>query len=123
MVNMRNVRVSVKEKSGISYDLNFDLKDNYPKEEVLKFKDKFVEVVKKQYPNAEVIRLMIPTKSKIAKDKLMRIGQEVASGWGAICVGIKTYEDEVEFTCNEFGEVFTTTLTYEEIKEEYAYVD
>ena len=120
---MRNVRVSVKEKSGISYDLNFDLRDNYPKEEVLKFKDKFVEVVKKQHPNAEVVRIMIPTKSKIAKDKLMRIGQEVASGWGAICVGVKTYEDEVEFTCNEFGEVFTTTLTYEEIKEEYAYVD
>ena len=52
----------------------------------------------------------------------MRIGQEVACGWGAVCTGVKTYPNSVMFECNEYGEKFTTHLSYDYINKEYNYV-
>ena len=54
-------------------------------------------------------------KKKYTREELMRIGQEVASGWGACCIDYKEEKDGVVFYCNEFGENFTTKLTYEEL--------
>lgn len=55
-------------------------------------------------------------KTNYTKKELMEIGQNVASGWGACCIDCKTDENGVIFYCNEFGENFTTYLTYEELK-------
>ena len=52
----------------------------------------------------------------------MRIGQEVASTWGAVCTGVKTYPNSVMFECNEYGEKFTTHMSYDYINKEYNYV-
>lgn len=58
---------------------------------------------------------------KYSKEDLMRIGKEVASGWGGVCLDVKVNSKLVEFMCAEHGEHFTTELTWEELKEyEYA---
>ena len=100
----------------------YNYKTDFPKEAVLKFKDDFINNIKKDYPNAEFIDILVTDKPKIDKAKLMRIGQEVASGWGAVCTGVKTYPNSVMFECNEYGEKFTTHLSYDYINKEYNYV-
>ena len=59
--------------------------------------------------------------TKSLKDKLLKIGTNVAMGWGGACydVEVKPRKKEVVFECVENGEFFITTLTFEEILEEY----
>lgn len=59
---------------------------------------------------------------KISNQRLMKIGQEVASCWGAVCTGFKRKKDSVLFHCNECGDVFDTEVTYKEIDEDYSYI-
>lgn len=95
---------------------------DYPKEVLLANVDRMIKEIKEDNPKAEFVDILIPTKSKIAKERLMRIGQEVASGWGAICTNVKTYPNSVCFECQEYDEKFTTRLSYDEIEKEYNYV-
>ena len=57
------------------------------------------------------------------KSKLMEIGQDVAAIWGAVCVDVVVYPEEkvVWFECNERGEPYSTSMSFEEIKEDYNY--
>lgn len=126
---MKTVNFYIREeghKDGIGQVLcqAFGWPDDHPKEWYLRFYDKLIENIREYYPKAEFIDAMLTVAPKegFTKEKLLKIGQEVASGWGAVCTGVKTFPKCVQFNCNEFGEKFTTTLTYEEIKEEYAYM-
>lgn len=101
------------------FTATMDLGANYPKETVLAQKEKFINNIKKNYPNVHSVEMLIPTKSKYKKELLMEVGQEVASGWGGVCLGITTYDNLVEFKCNEYGENFTTHMTYADIEKEY----
>ena len=115
---MKKVSVYVEDKNR-SMTLNINLGKDFSKEEILKDKDSFIKLVKESYPNAKTIELLIPIKSQINKDRLMRIGQEEASLWGGECLRVTTYENLVCFECVEHGEKFETYMTYKEIEEEY----
>ena len=54
-----------------------------------------------------------------SRNDLMRIGNNVASVWGAYCTGfIRDGETEtITFQCSEFGEQFTTELKFAELPE------
>ena len=106
-------------KLGSTYTITVDLGENYENQSVLKHKDMFIKNIQKAHPKATLIELLVPTKAKIAKPKLMEIGQDVASGWGAVCENVITYENLVCFKCNEYGEKFNTYLTYDEIAAKY----
>ena len=80
------------------FTATMDLGANYPKETVLAQKEQLINTVKKNYPNVQSVDMLIPTKSKYKKELLMEVGQEVASGWGGVCLGITTYDNLVEFT-------------------------
>ena len=122
---MKRVKALIKETGGITYEATLTFNRDISKEELQKdsVRKAIVNIFKKNYERAKTIDLLIPSKSKIAKDRLMRIGQEIACGWGAVCTGVKTYENLVTFECNEWGEKFSTTLSYDEIKEDYGYVE
>lgn len=121
---MKKIRALIKEKGGISYEATLTFNVDLSKEEVKKenTREAIKKVFKVHYPKAETIDLLIPSKPKIAKDRLERIGQDIASVWGAVCVGVKTYENLVTFECNEYGEKFSTTMSYDEILKEYGYI-
>lgn len=119
---MKSVNVYVSEGLGGCFTERCFFKRDLTKNEVLASALTIQAHFKKKYPNAEFIDVLVPTKSKIDKNLLMSIGQEVASGWGAVCTGVKTYPKSVMFECNEYGEKFTTHLSYDHIKEEYAYM-
>lgn len=55
--------------------------------------------------------------------KLLEIGNDVASLWGASCYDFKINKaaQKVEFICIEAGEDFETDMSYEDIKEEYGF--
>lgn len=57
------------------------------------------------------------------KAELMRIGNDIASLWGACCCDVKVNYNtkEVVFICNERGEKFTVTVPFDDIKNEYVY--
>lgn len=59
---------------------------------------------------------------RISNQRLMKIGQEVASCWGAVCTGFKREKGSVTFYCNECGDAFETEVTYQEIEEDYSYI-
>ncbi|MCK9470338.1 MAG: hypothetical protein M0Q88_01105 [Bacilli bacterium] len=52
--------------------------------------------------------------------KLNRIGQNVASMWGGSLIKAQKVQNGYKFTIAENGEVFTTTLTKEQL-EKYDY--
>lgn len=53
---------------------------------------------------------------KLTHQQIMRVGNEVASVWGAVCVGYHYEGHDIVFECNECGEEFDTTpMTEEEI--------
>ena len=56
---------------------------------------------------------------KLDREKLMMVGQEVASLWGASC--IKYHVDKknkvVMFECIEHGEEFVTSIEFSKLKE------
>lgn len=56
--------------------------------------------------------------------KLIEIGNDVASTWGGHCKGAEIKPDErvVEFLCVEHDEEFLTSMTFDEIEEEYELV-
>ena len=119
---MKSVNVYVSEGLGGCFTVKWTFKGDYSADTVRLYAWDIEAKVKKEYPKAEFIDVLVPTKSKIDKKLLMSIGQEVASGWGAVCTGVKTYPKSVMFECNEYGEKFTTHLSYDHIKEEYAYM-
>lgn len=53
--------------------------------------------------------------------KLLEIGNELASMWGGYCKGAKIQSDSkiVEFLCVEHDEEFLTSMTFDEIEDEY----
>jgi len=55
------------------------------------------------------------------KERLLRIGNDVASLWGGSCHNFKINrkEKEVVFDCIERGEEFATSLSFSKIKEQY----
>ncbi len=59
---------------------------------------------------------------RISNQRLMKIGQEVATLWGAVCTGFKKKKDSVIFYCNECGDGFETEVTLKEIEEDYSYI-
>ena len=79
-------------------------------------------MVKKNDKTAEFIEARIACKPThgFTKALLEKIGNEVASVYGAVCTSVKCFLNSVEFHCNEYGEKFTTLMTYDEIKQEYA---
>lgn len=121
---MKKIKALIKEERG-SYEATLTYPQEFTKEDLKNenTKQRIVKDFKKFYPKASTIDLLIASKPKINKDRLMRIGQEVASCWGAVCTGVKTYENLVTFECNEYGEKFSTTISYDEIKEDYGYVE
>lgn len=54
-------------------------------------------------------------------ERLHKIGAELASLWGGYCESIKINKDNkiVEFYCVEHGEEFATSLTFDELEDEY----
>lgn len=54
-------------------------------------------------------------------EKIMKVGQELADNYGAKCLGyeLKTTDKEVVvvFICKEFDEIFTTTISLEELNQ------
>lgn len=59
----------------------------------------------------------------ITDEQLQRVGDEVASLWGACCTGWH-YDNNynIIFECNEFGEEFETTpMSLADIATEYDY--
>ena len=122
---MRKINFYCKDGRGC-FTATMDLGANYTKESVLAQKEELVNNVKKDlaksHPNLESVEILIPTKSKYKKELLMKVGQEVASGWGGVCLDLTTYENMVEFKCNEFGENFTTHMTYADIEKQYGKV-
>lgn len=50
---------------------------------------------------------------------LMAIGQELASMWGGSCYDVSIDDGDVIFSCTEHGELFATTLSFDEL-EDYA---
>jgi hypothetical protein len=58
------------------------------------------------------------------KNKLIEIGNDVASLWGGSCYDFEIDRDyeAVAFFCVEHDEDFVTTMTFDEIKEEYDFV-
>ena len=111
-----------KEGNGRAFEVEYVWNKDYPKETFLKHYDKIVATVQRDNPSAEFIDAKIITKPSegFTKAKLLEIGQEVASIYGAVCTNVKPYTKSVEFLCNECGEKFTSLMTYEEIKKEYA---
>lgn len=111
-----------KEGNGQAFEVDYRWDKDYPKETFLKHYDMIVATVNRDYPNLEFVEAKIITNPQegFTRKKLLEIGQEVASVYGAVCTNVKTYTKSVEFQCNEYGEKFTTFMTYEEIKQEYA---
>ena len=122
---MKKIKALIKEKGGITYEATLTFNRDITKEELQKegIRRRIIEIFQENYKNAKTIDLLIACKPKIAKDRLIRIGQEIASEWGAVCTGIKTYENLVTFECNKYGEKFESTMSYEEIEEDYGYVN
>ena len=54
-------------------------------------------------------------------DSLLDIGNDIAAIWGAICYDYTIDEEnkEVVFECNERGEEFVTSYSFEDLKENY----
>ena len=124
---MKKVKFYVREKgyqegNGLAFEVDYHWDKDYPKETFLKHYDMIVGTVKRDNPNAEFIDAKIITEPAegFTKDKLMEIGQDIASIYGGVCTNVKTYTKSVEFMCNEHGEKFTSVMTYEEIKKDYA---
>lgn len=124
---MKKITFYVREKGyktgeGESFDVQYSWKHDHSKEDYLKHYDQIVGCVKKDYPDAEFIDAKLTTTNKsFTKKQLMAVGQELASVYGGVCTGVKTFPKSVQFDCNEYGDEFTTTLTYDEIREDYAY--
>ena len=55
---------------------------------------------------------------KYSDDTVMRIGNEVASLWGACCFDYKVNKKErtVIFYCNECGEEFGTSVSFDDLE-------
>ena len=119
---MKNVKVFINQGKYGSKVVTYTYNRDCTKEEILADVDDLIRQAKEENPKAEFVDVLIPTKSRIKKDRLMRIGQEVASGWGAICTSVKTYLNSVCFECQEYDEKFTTHMSYDRIEKEYAYV-
>ena len=112
------------EGTGSAFSIAYEWKKDYPKELFLNQYNKLIEMVKKEYPTAEFVEVELtckPTRG-LTKETLMKVGQEVASTWGAVCTSVKPFLNSVRFNCNEYGENIETTLTYDEILKDYAYV-
>jgi hypothetical protein len=55
-------------------------------------------------------------------EKIMKVGQELADNYGAKCLGYELKETtlkglSVVFICKEFDEIFTTTISLEELNQ------
>ena len=50
---------------------------------------------------------------------LMQIGEEVASLWGAFCLKYEIDKEkrEVNFICNEHGEFFETSISFNKLSD------
>lgn len=63
--------------------------------------------------------LSVSPTENYTREEIMRIGNEVASLWGAYCTNC--HKDDsirvVRFDCIEHGESFVTDVTYDELKE------
>ena len=108
-----------------AYEVDLSYDRDYPAETFLMHYDKLIDNVRSQTDkDAEFIEMKVATKPQqgFTKALLERIGNEVASGWGAVCTGVKCFKNSVQFNCNEYGEKFTTLMTYEDIKKDYAYM-
>jgi len=55
------------------------------------------------------------------KERLLRIGNDIASLWGGSCYNVKINKKEkkVVFDCIEHGEKFITSLSFSEIKAQF----
>lgn len=116
---MKNIKFYVDNGLKGSEIVSYSFGHDFPKEEVLNRQQAFINAIKDDYPNAKSISVLVPTTPKISKKLLMEIGQRVASGWGGVCTGVKTYPNVVCFECNEYGEKFTTHMSYDDIKNKY----
>ena len=54
-------------------------------------------------------------------ERLHEVGKDLASLWGGYCesLTVKTEDKVVEFLCVEHGEKFITSLTFDELEDEY----
>lgn len=100
-------------------EYRYNLMHDYTKEEFKNNIDFFINKVKENFPKAEFVDVLIETTPKYDKKLLMNVGEEVASNWGASCIGVKCFPNSVEFKCIEHGDVFTTLLSYQRIEEKY----
>lgn len=116
---MKNIKFYINKGLKGNEIVSYSFKYDFSKEEIIKRQQSFIDVVKEDYPDAKSISILVSATPKIDKKLLMGIGQEVASSWGAVCTGVKTYLDLVCFECNEYGEPFVTYMSYDEIKKEY----
>lgn len=108
--------------NNMRYEATFNLKTDCPKALILAKEASFIEAVKSKHEGATDVELMVELSNPpISKKKLLEVGTEVAAGWGAECTSVKAYKSHVVFNCIECGERFTTTLTYDDIKSDYAY--
>ena len=119
---MKKVNFYVREKgysegTGGAFTITYQWDKDHPTEWFLNYYDKLVEMVRKSYPDAEFIEPQIACKPThgFTKAQLEEIGNDIAATWGAVCTGVKCFLNSVQFNCNEFGEKFETTLTYDEI--------
>jgi hypothetical protein len=127
-LNMKKVTFYIRpqdyDNGASAYEVELNYNQDFPKEAFLKDYDKLIAHVNKYYPDAKFIEMKVASKPQqgFTKALLESIGNEIASVYGAVCTGVKCFTKSVEFHCNEYGEKFTTLMTYDEIKQDYAYM-
>ena len=81
---------------------------------------RYYEVAQSIYSKAEYERYKDLV---VDKERLMEIGNDIASLWGGSCYDFEIDKDleEIAFFCVEHGEEFTTTMSFAELEEEYSF--
>ena len=74
--------------------------------------DIYIETDERNFP-------LVVGKKKYTDDMLMQIGEEVASLWGAFCLKYEIDKEkrEVNFICNEHGEFFETSISFNKLSD------
>lgn len=116
---MKKVLLQFKENEQVKM-MAYTLKKDVNKQVIINNENLFIRKLKEDIPAATEIHLMVEISNpQINKKLLQKIGSEVAAEWGSQLLKVKTYPSLVVFECVEDNEYFTTTMTYDEIKEEY----
>jgi len=113
---MKSINFKIKETNGKCYNVKMSLTRDFSKTEVLNSRATLIADVKKDFPKADTIDMLVPiTQKRFTKKQLEQVGTEEASTWGAEYLGHTCYENFVEFKAIECGDRFVFDMTYDDI--------